>query len=241
MRRTKTILIVADDAEKCGLLKQTIEAAAFDVIGPLTALEALRHCRSQFPRAALVHSDLANITGPEFCLVMRARAAEADLKLILFATDDRPRPLKPRDGHADAYLSAAQHRHVIRHLIPEPDGRPSSSKPALTIEYDGVHLAARFDRVRVAVDGVPVDLRPRELRLLQLLVSNPGLVLTRKDILNWAWDGENDGLSRTVDVHIRRLRAVLGPAANHIQTVIGVGYRFSERLAVAVAFASAAF
>jgi len=94
--------------------------------------------------------------------------------------------------------------------------------------YRGRHLEAHFDRVEVVVDGVRVDLTRRELALLRFLVTHTNRVLGRADLLGHAWHNENDGRSRTVDVHIRRLRVKLGAAGQQIQTVPRVGYRFSE-------------
>jgi len=95
-------------------------------------------------------------------------------------------------------------------------------------QYHGRHLNAHFDRVEITVDGIRVDLARREMALLQFLVTHPNRVLKRGDILGHVWRNENDGRSRTVDVHIRRLRFKLGAAGKQIQTVQGVGYRFNE-------------
>lgn len=94
--------------------------------------------------------------------------------------------------------------------------------------FEGRHLAARFDRVEVLVDGERVDLTRRELALLQFLVTHANRILGRPDILAHVWQGQNDGRSRTIDTHIRRLRMKLGAAGRQIQTIPGVGYRFTE-------------
>jgi two-component system, OmpR family, alkaline phosphatase synthesis response regulator PhoP len=98
----------------------------------------------------------------------------------------------------------------------------------LVEEFHGRCLNVWFERVAILVEGARVDLTRRELRLLQFLVSYPNRVLDRHDILTHVWHDENDGRSRTVDVHIRRLRVKLGAAGKQIQTVPGLGYRFSE-------------
>jgi DNA-binding response OmpR family regulator len=94
--------------------------------------------------------------------------------------------------------------------------------------FSGRHLRARFDRVEIIVDGARVDLTRRELALLRFLVSHRNLVLGRPDLLQHVWMNENDGRTRTVDVHIRRLRMKLGAAGRQIETVPGIGYRFNE-------------
>jgi DNA-binding response OmpR family regulator len=98
----------------------------------------------------------------------------------------------------------------------------------LVDEFHGRYLTVWFERVAILVEGARVDLTRRELRLLQFLVSYPNRVLDRHDILTHVWRNDNDGRSRTIDVHIRRLRIKLGAAGKQIQTVPGLGYRFSE-------------
>jgi DNA-binding response OmpR family regulator len=82
--------------------------------------------------------------------------------------------------------------------------------------------------VEVIIDGARTDLTRRELALLRFLVTHANRVLGRADLLNHVWRNENDGRSRTVDVHIRRLRMKLGAAAKQIETIPGLGYRFRE-------------
>jgi len=80
----------------------------------------------------------------------------------------------------------------------------------------------------VPVDGRPVDLTRREFGLLRFLVTHPNRIVSRPDILAHVWRNENDGRSRTVDVHIRRLRIKLTSAGEQIETITSVGYRFRE-------------
>ena len=77
----------------------------------------------------------------------------------------------------------------------------------------------------VRISGAPTQLRPLEYKLLQLLVSDPGRVFSREELLEQVWEMRGDINTRTVDVHVRRLRVSLGPAADVIETVHGFGYR----------------
>ena len=77
----------------------------------------------------------------------------------------------------------------------------------------------------VKINGAPTQLRPLEYKLLQLLVSDPGRVFSREELLEQVWEMRGDINTRTVDVHVRRLRVSLGPAADVIETVHGFGYR----------------
>ena len=94
--------------------------------------------------------------------------------------------------------------------------------------YRGEHLVADFDAVSVTVDGEPIRLTRREFELLQCLVENRNRVLSRDRLLERVWGYEQFIETRSVDVHVGRLRSKLGPAGDQIETVVGLGYRFVE-------------
>jgi DNA-binding response OmpR family regulator len=83
-----------------------------------------------------------------------------------------------------------------------------------------------FGAMRVRFRGVPVDLTYKEFELLRYFVQNPGAALRREQILEAVWGDDYFGGDRTVDIHVRRLRAKIPPLSEHIETVHGVGYRF---------------
>jgi DNA-binding response OmpR family regulator len=115
---------------------------------------------------------------------------------------------------------AARVRAVLRR-------RHSTSQAANTI-YNGQHLVADFDAVAISVDGNPVRLTRREFELLWFLVENRNRVLSRDRLLERVWGYERFIETRSVDVHVGRLRAKLGVAGQQIETVVGLGYRFVE-------------
>ena len=94
--------------------------------------------------------------------------------------------------------------------------------------YSGRHLHADFDAVSVTVDGVPVRLTRREFELLRYLVQNKSRVVSRDRLLERVWGYDRVVETRSVDVHVGRLRAKLGVAGSLIETVIGLGYRFTD-------------
>jgi len=94
--------------------------------------------------------------------------------------------------------------------------------------YQGKHLHADFDAVAISVDGEPVRLTRREFELLRFLVDNRNRVLSRDRLLERVWGYERFIETRSVDVHVGRLRAKLGVAGQQIETVVGLGYRFVE-------------
>ena len=99
-------------------------------------------------------------------------------------------------------------------------------KKAMT--YRGQRLAADFDAVAIAVDGAPVRLTRREFELLRYLVQNKNRVVSRDRLLERVWGYERVVETRSVDVHVGRLRGKLGEAGRQIETVVGLGYRFID-------------
>ena len=111
----------------------------------------------------------------------------------------------------------------LRHLFSSVDG---GSRPEL-VEHSG--LVLNLETYQASFNGRPLDLTFMEYELLKFLAQNPGKVFTREMLLSRVWGYEYYGGARTVDVHVRRLRAKLGEEhANLIQTVRSVGYRFGQ-------------
>jgi DNA-binding response OmpR family regulator len=99
-------------------------------------------------------------------------------------------------------------------------------RPAAT--YQGTHLTADFDGVAVSVDGRAVKLTRREFELLRYLVQNKNRVVSRDRLLERVWGYDRLVETRSVDVHVGRLRGKLGEAGRQIETVVGLGYRFID-------------
>jgi DNA-binding response OmpR family regulator len=112
----------------------------------------------------------------------------------------------------------------VRAVLRRKSGTPFS--PASI--YRGAHLAADFDAVAISVDAQPVRLTRREFELLRFLVENRNRVLSRERLLERVWGYEHYIETRSVDVHVGRLRAKLGVVGQQIETVVGLGYRFIE-------------
>ena len=103
---------------------------------------------------------------------------------------------------------------------------PKTPPPAAV--YRGEHLVADFDAVSITVDGEQIRLTRREFELLKYLVENRNRVLSRDRLLERVWGYDRLIETRSVDVHVGRLRGKLGAAGKQIETVVGLGYRFVE-------------
>jgi DNA-binding response OmpR family regulator len=156
----------------------------------------------------------------------RGDLAVAPLLLLVRGTQ-----LGDLDGRHDTFddfcvtpFHPAELEARIRHLLAAEPGMDAGPE---IVEYEP--LVLNLETYQASIDGRPLDLTYMEYELLKFLASNPGRVFTRETLLSRVWGYEYYGGARTVDVHIRRLRAKLGEEhAGLIQTVRSVGYKFGE-------------
>jgi DNA-binding response OmpR family regulator len=224
------ILVVDDEADIAQLIKLTLERggdATVDIA--VTGDAALQSVRQAPPDLMILDLNLPAIDGTEVCRLVRARPATSAMPIIMLTarTGEADR-VSGLDLGADDYITkpfslrelAARVRAVLR--------RRSSEKKTGTAIYQGKYLTADFDAVLVSVEGVAVRLTRREFELLRCLVENRNRVLSRDRLLERVWGYEQFIETRSVDVHVGRLRSKLGPAGPQIETVVGLGYRFVE-------------
>mgnify|MGYP002151030490 FL=1 len=168
---------------------------------------------------------------PEGGFAMARALRRGDLAIAPLLVLVRGTQLNDLDGRHDTFddfcLAPAHPTELearVRHLL--------AAEPGLALEPDVVQyeaLVLNLETYQAAIDGTPLDLTYMEYELLKFLASNPGRVFTREILLSRVWGYEYYGGARTVDVHIRRLRAKLGEEhAGMIQTVRSVGYKFGE-------------
>lgn len=229
---TTRILVVEDEHDIAGLIKHTLERAPDTHVETVTSGDAaLKAVAAQPPHLIILDLNLPVLSGFEVCRILRARPATQHVPIIMLtarATEvDRVSGL---DLGADDYVTkpfslrelAARVRAVLRRPHTTPADTPTSQV------YRGAHLMADFDAVAIEVDGTPVRLTRREFELLQCLVENRNRVLSRDRLLERVWGYDHVIETRSVDVHVGRLRAKLGAAGDQIETVVGLGYKFVE-------------
>jgi len=179
--------------------------------------------------AAIVVQELADGAGTAQLTELASRLADEARRLLLedrpgstvtaaVAISDSPaEPAEPAEPTQPAHQIEPAHR-VEPAQPAEPTQPPGPDGPR-----DGLHIDRHA--YRVSVDGHPVELSYREFELLAFLAEHPGRVFSRRQLVGSVWNGADVG-SRTVDVHVRRLRMKLGPYAAGIVTVRNVGYRY---------------
>ena len=230
MSRVPRVLVVEDEQDIAALIKHALERsgdAQVDVVG--SGDTALRAVADHAPDLVILDINLPVMSGVEVCRVMRTRPETAQTPIIMLTArtseSDRVAGL---DMGADDYVTkpfslrelSARVRAVLR--------RRKSQAAAPHAIYEGRHLRADFDAVAISVDTEPVRLTRREFELLKFLVENRNRVLSRDRLLERVWGYDRYIETRSVDVHVGRLRSKLGPAGSQIETVVGLGYRFVD-------------
>jgi DNA-binding response OmpR family regulator len=229
---TTRVLVVEDEQDIAGLLKHTLEkmgGVEVDVVE--TGDAALRVVAEREPDLILLDLNLPVLSGLEVCRILRARPNTAHIPIIMLTArtseSDRVTGL---DVGADDYIvkpfSLRELTARVRAMLRR--GNVDAGRKDATVVYRGQHLVADFDAVSVSVDGTSIRLTRREFELLKYLVENRNRVLSRDRLLERVWGYDRYVETRSVDVHVGRLRAKLGAAGRQIETVVGLGYRFIE-------------
>jgi DNA-binding response OmpR family regulator len=224
------VLIVEDEQDIADLIKHALERGGdtdAEIVG--SGDDALRVVRQQPPDLIILDLNLPVLSGREVCRILRSGDVAPQVPIIMLTArtseDDRVAGL---EQGADDYVTkpfslrelSARVRAVLR--------RGAAPSDRLSAAYRGAHLSADFDAVAVAVDGSPIRLTRREFELLRYLVQNKNRVVSRDRLLERVWGYERLVETRSVDVHVGRLRNKLREAGRQIETVIGLGYRFVD-------------
>jgi DNA-binding response OmpR family regulator len=224
------VLIVEDERDIAALIKHTLERsgdAEADIVSSGEA--ALQAVAARAPDLVILDLNLPVLGGLDVCRILRARPDAKTLPIIMLTarTGENDRVQGLEEG-ADDYVTkpfslrelAARVRAVLRRGAPAEERRAGG--------YTGDRLVADFDAVSVAVDGDAVRLTRRELELLRYLIRNKNRVVSRDRLLERVWGYDRVVETRSVDVHVGRLRAKLREAGRQIETVVGLGYRFVD-------------
>ena len=216
------ILVVEDERPIAELVRMYLQRDGYGVEIEADGLAGLTAARRLRPAACILDIALPGLEGTEIC--RRLRAEDIWIPIIfLTARDDEVDRIVGLELGADDYLTkpfsprelVARVRAVLRRSSGTPE--PDRAKVVGAVRIDPASRA-------VSVEGVPVYLTSTEFDLLSHLMSRPGRVYTRDELLSAVWGYAAHGGTRTVDVHVAQVRAKLGEAASIIRTVRGVGY-----------------
>jgi DNA-binding response OmpR family regulator len=208
-------------------LARTLDLAGHSWKGVLSADEAAEHEPSEGWHAVIVECTADAESAWAFLRVLRKSSA-ASVKVLILVGGGQLADLDLRDDLFDDFCLAPFHptelEARLRHLLWSTGDVVARAD---LVEYG--ELVLNLETYQATIDKRPLDLTYMEYELLKFLAQNPGKVFTREMLLSRVWGYEYYGGARTVDVHVRRLRAKLGEEhANLIQTVRSVGYRFGQ-------------
>ena len=224
-----SILIVEDEPEIRELLNFSLVRAGFDVAEAASGEMALQYLDNKLPDILIVDWMLPGMSGVELAKRLRRDGLTNKLPLLMLtARSEETDLLKSFESGIDDYMSkpfsprelVARIKALLRRTgVPEDD----------TVESSGIRIDLVSHRVTIA--GTDINIGPTEYRLLELLMRNPDRVFERDQLLDRVWGRSTYIETRTVDVHILRLRKVLKPYGldNTVQTVRSVGYRFTPK------------
>lgn len=226
------ILIVDDDANIAELISLYLTKECFETMMVHDGEEALSVFDSFEPNLILLDLMLPGIDGYQVCREVRAKSTTPII--MLSAKGEVFDKVLGLELGADDYIIkpfdskelVARVKAVLRRYQPSKQEAPKSS--AKVVEYPD--LVINQTNYSVLYKGVPVDMPPKELELLYFLASSPNQVFTREQLLDHIWGYEYIGDTRTVDVHIKRLREkIKDHPAWSLSTVWGIGYKFEVR------------
>lgn len=222
----KTVLVVDDKASVRELVRDYLEAEGFRIFVATNGRDALYAARQEKPDLILLDIMMPEMSGYDF---IRAYCKERDTPIILLTAklDENDKVLGLELGADDYVTKPFGMKELLARInaVLRRAGRPAA-KPVLLVEGD-----IRLDRETraVTVKGHPVSLTPSEFELLSILMSTPGRVFSRSELLDKLHEYTSEGVERTIDVHIRNLRGKIEPNPSnpiYVETVFGAGYRF---------------
>ena len=220
------ILVVDDDKNMCDLLRMYLEKEGYAVTMAHNGIDAVNTFNSENPDLVLLDIMLPQLDGWQVCREIR-KTSETPI-IMVTAKDETFDKVLGLELGADDYVTKPFDTKEIVARIKAVLRRTSAVKSGDIKEVRYDKLTINLSNYEMKVDGVAVDTPPKELELIYHLASNPDRVFTRDQLLDEVWGFDYYGDSRTVDVHIKRLRDKLKGVSPEweLRTIWSVGYKF---------------
>lgn len=224
----KTIMIVEDELKMRRLLVDYLSHEGYETVEAANGLEALQRFEPGRIDMILLDIMMPYMDGFAVCKAMREKSDV--LIVLLTAKAEEYDKLQGYGLGADDYVTKpfspkvllAKIKALFKRMNPEAAGDPEG-----TLRFDGLEMDPEAHEIRI--DGRPVPFARKEYELLQYLLRNRNITLSREQILDQVWGFDYEGDIRTVDTHIKRVRQKLEHKAGLIATVKGYGYKFEVR------------
>ena len=221
------ILVVDDDQNICELLRLYLEKEGYSVILANDGEEAITKFNAMAPDLVLLDIMLPGLDGWQVCREIRKKS-NVPIIMLTAKGETFDKVLGLELGADDYVVKPFDTKEVIARIkaVLRRIGQNNQAEEVKEVRYD--KLVVNMTRYELKVDGKVVDTPPKELELLFHLASNPNRVYTRDQLLDEVWGFEYYGDSRTIDVHVKRLREKLEGVSDQwsLKTVWGVGYKF---------------
>lgn len=223
------ILVVDDDQNICDLLRIYLEKEGYSVIMSYDGQEALVKFNALKPDLVLLDVMLPSLDGWQVCREIRKKS-DVPIIMITAKSETFDKVLGLELGADDYIVKPLDTLEVIARIKAISRRLGAAKKEVVVKEVRYENLAVNMTRYELRINGKIVDTPPKELELLFYLASNPNRVYTRDQLLDEVWGFEYYGDSRTIDVHIKRLREKLEGVSKKwaLKTVWGVGYKFES-------------
>jgi phosphate regulon transcriptional regulator PhoB len=222
----QSILVVEDDQDISELLAYNFEAAGFSVHAAVEGPSGLALARRKKPDLVILDLMLPGLDGFEVCKELKRDPDTARIPVIMLTArgEEVDRIVGLELGADDYVVKPFSFRELLLRVRAVLRRFAAPAPPRLERQGLAVDTAAH----KVTVGEEEVELTATEFKLLVELMQHAGKVRTREQLLDTVWGYQFEGYARTVDTHVRRLRAKLGEAADLVETVRGVGYRCKE-------------
>lgn len=224
------IMIVDDDRNICELLRLYIEKEGFETAIANDGKAAVQMFDSVNPDLMLLDIMLPELDGWQVCREIR-KTSDVPIIMLTAKGETFDKVLGLELGADDYVVKPFDAKEIVARIkaVMRRTGKASAGSDVKEVSYD--KLVVNMTKYELKVDGKVIDTPPKELELLYHLASNPNRVYTRDQLLNEVWGFEYYGDSRTVDVHVKRLREKLEGVSDKwsLKTVWGVGYKFEVK------------
>jgi DNA-binding response OmpR family regulator len=222
----RPVLIVEDEPDIAEGLRYNLEREGHTVVVAETGEKGLAAAldRSNPPSLILLDLMLPGMSGTELCRRLRREPQTRRTPIIILtARGSESERVEGLELGADDYVTKP---FSVRELVARVRAVLRRADESSATTYEDARLRINFEEMKVACAGQEVKLTRKEFGLLSTLARRAGRVVTRNQLLDEVWGLQYYGDTRTLDVHVRRLRQKLGACADCIETVIGTGYRF---------------
>ena len=224
------ILVVDDDINICELLRLYLEKEGFHIVIANDGEQALTKYSKENPDLILLDIMLPGLDGWQVCREIRKKS-NVPIIMLTAKGETFDKVLGLELGADDYVVKPFDTKEIVARVkaVLRRAGNSGQGADAQEVTYE--KLSVNMTRYELRVDGKAIDTPPKELELLFHLASNPNRVYTRDQLLDEVWGFEYYGDSRTVDVHVKRLREKLEGVSEHwcLKTVWGVGYKFEVK------------